>query len=54
MFSFYVISKEKSPQVAPHRNFNLCRATCGDLLRLFAVARVSFLEMTNCPYNIVK
>jgi hypothetical protein len=49
-----VISKEKSPREARQRLGLHCGVTCGDLLRLFAFARVSFVEMTYFAFLIEK
>ena len=40
-----ISTEEKSSQVTPQRKPNLCSASLEDLLRLFAIARVSFDEM---------
>ena len=39
-----ISTEEKSSQVTPQRTPNLCSASLEDLLRLFAIARVSSMK----------
>jgi len=47
-----ISTEEKSSQVTPQRKPNLCSASLEDLLRLFAIARVSFDEMAKNINNL--
>ncbi|CAA9201232.1 hypothetical protein FLA105534_03484 [Flavobacterium bizetiae] len=49
-----VISTEEKSSQEINTECIVCRATNGDLLRLFAIARVSFLGMTILWLNLVE